>query len=213
MIYFSSATNAATITIGLQELFVNGGTITPVAVGDGSVNRNELFYGSFSEIGVQATGRPISTLPDILNVSLSAFSSAGGTLKVFITSQNNTEFTDTWFGKFTANEVPSGWQVSEQVYYDTANGLFSTAHNVGTGLFTAPGMSASIASFNPSGNNYSVTHLFIIDARSPGTAHLDINLRILPQAVPGPIVGAGLPGLILSSGGLLGWWRRRKAAA
>src|SRR5262249_26536468 len=96
-----------------------------------------------------------------------------------------------------------------------SGGIFSASVNgVLAFMFSAP---TGLAMFSGPDN---IIYFFMDDFQSlqnfpnnpeAGTGFVDFIQVTTPAAsVPAPIAGAGLPGLILASGGLLGWWRRRQ---
>jgi len=119
----------------------------------------------------------------------------------------------------TSGHVFTNGTMADLLVTRDASGLFSAYVN-GNLAFSVMDMNGATRFSGPDNIIYFFMDDFVSltnypDLPEAGTGFVDrIQVTTFPAVqVPGPVVGAGLPGLILASGGLLGWWRRRQKTA
>jgi hypothetical protein len=228
---WASAANAVVIDFGaatggsLPTTDLLGGHAPDSLPNNGSITPNQA-VGQFSLSGSWAASSGSSNA-DFATQSIDATltGASGGILTVLVTASNLQHLGPLSFASsFTTNAgLPTGWTVREQTWFSATGGVLAAGVGLGNTLLADTGNLGAGATVGPIPFNataltpgYSFTEEYIITAlpcvsgSGQCTSNSTIDVAVAAVGVPGPIVGAGLPGLIAACGGLLAFARHRR---
>lgn len=205
LLALATAARADTIT---ATAVVDGGAPQSTSSASGTLNIVGVALGPFSFNTISANSQSTLPAPGILTTnSLDLQQTAAGShvlvLDIVASQLTGTNALTNFLSTFSVSGLTAGWTAREQTFI---NGV----QLADTGNFNTPSASASANTIRLETNPFTAGVRYTITSNGIGGFNGGIDISGT-AAVPGPVVGAGFPGLVALLGGIWGWKKRRQS--